>query len=303
MCVPWELNPKPFALLTQCSTTVTYIVTFTYVHASHSYACMSDRFSIHYFLFKQELTLKPGNTYRNTFHASGTPPAWPMSEAPIESRQFIGWWRDAISDALTSSAYTGERAIHSSDFSVFTKRSHCPSLLRFSGPNLLSAIIHLHFSDCLSGTLFSSRWSAMEYRRCQPPCACFIAREDPHSKCIKCLGFSHARDAVYGTSKCKICEDFRLITLYSRLEACEKESSIFPRRAPGTSAASREATTWGSDVELEEMESEQTGLAFSLPLSPERVRANSPVEFAHDFLFPSTWIFYFRGHVILFPSG
>ncbi len=125
----------------------------------------------------------------------------------------------------------------------------------------------------------------MEYRRCQPPCARFIAREDPHSKCIKCLGFSHARDAVYGISECKICEDFRLITLRSWLEACEKESSIFPRRAPGASAASREATTWGSDVELEEMESEQTGLAFSLPPSPER--ANSPVEFVHDYLFPS----------------
>ncbi len=41
-----------------------------------------------------------------------------MSEAPIESRQFIGWWRDAISDAITLSAYTGERAIHSSDFSA-----------------------------------------------------------------------------------------------------------------------------------------------------------------------------------------
>ncbi len=35
------------------------------------------------------------------------------------------------------------------------------------------------------------------------------------------------------------------------------------------------------------MESEQTGLAFSLPPSPERVRANSPIEFLHDFLFPS----------------
>ncbi len=35
------------------------------------------------------------------------------------------------------------------------------------------------------------------------------------------------------------------------------------------------------------MESEQTGLAFSLPLSPEHVRANSPVEFAHDYLYPS----------------
>ncbi len=74
---------------------------------------------------------------------------------------------------------------------------------------------------------------------------------------------------------------------------CEKESSIFPRRAPEASAASRESaascepTTWGSDVALEEMESEQTGLAFSLPPSPERVRTNSPVEFAHDYLFPS----------------
>ncbi len=121
----------------------------------------------------------------------------------------------------------------------------------------------------------------------------FIARDDPHSKCIKCLGFSHARDAVYGTSKCKICEDFRLITLRSWLEDCERESSIFPSRASSTSpapceiAASREATTWGLDVELEEMESEQTGLAFSLPPSPERVRTNSPVEFLHDFLFPS----------------
>ncbi len=121
----------------------------------------------------------------------------------------------------------------------------------------------------------------MEYRRCQPPCARFIACDDPHSKCIKCLGFSHAREAVYGISKCTFCENLRLITLRSRLEVCEKESSIFPRRALEAAA------TWGSDVELEEMESEQTGLAFSLPPSPEHVRANSPVEFVHDYLFPS----------------
>ncbi len=43
--------------------------------------------------------------------------------------------------------------------------------------------------------------------------------------------------------------------------------------------ASRKAVTWGSDVELKEMESEQTGLAFSLPPSPERMRAS---EFARD---------------------
>ncbi len=41
-----------------------------------------------------------------------------MSEALIESRQFIGWWRDAAPDALMSSAYTGECAIYSSDFSA-----------------------------------------------------------------------------------------------------------------------------------------------------------------------------------------
>ncbi len=83
------------------------------------------------------------------------------------------------------------------------------------------------------------------------------------------------------------------------LEACEKESSIFPRRAPEASAASREiaasreAATWGSDVELEEMESEQTGLAFSLPPSPERVhRLNSR----------KITFFLARGHVIPSPS-
>ncbi len=126
-----------------------------------------------------------------------------------------------------------------------------------------------------------------------PPCTRFIAREDPHSKCILCLGFSHAREAVYGTSNCEICDDFRLITLRSRLEDYERESSKFSRRASSTNAppreiaASRRAASWGSDVELEEMESEQTGLAFSLPPSSERARANSPVEFLPDFQFPS----------------
>ncbi len=76
------------------------------------------------------------------------------------------------------------------------------------------------------------------------------------------------------------------------LSACEKESSIFPRRdhprqhsaASREIAASREATTWGSDVELEE-----DGEWADRPrlFSPEHVRANSPFEFVHDFLFPS----------------
>ncbi|KAF4114059.1 hypothetical protein G5714_004282 [Onychostoma macrolepis] len=93
----------------------------------------------------------------------------------------------------------------------------------------------------------------MEYRRCQPPCSRSIASDDPHSK----------------------------------LAVFERESSVFPRRAPEAAEALRESTTWGSDVELEAMESEQTGFASSLPLSPEHVRVNSPVEFAHEYLCPS----------------
>ncbi len=106
-----------------------------------------------------------------------------------------------------------------------------------------------------------------------------------------CLGFSHAREAVYGTSNCKICDDFHLITLRSRLEDYERESSNFSRHASSTNAppreiaASRRAASWGSDVELEEMESGQTGLAFSsLPIAHV---PNSPVEFLPDFQFPS----------------
>ncbi len=128
----------------------------------------------------------------------------------------------------------------------------------------------------------------MEYRRCQPPCTRFIASDDQHSKCVKCLGFSHARDAVYGVSKCKFCENLHLKTLRSRLEVLENESSAFPRRAPEASA-SHESATWGSDVELEAMESEQTGLTFSLPPSPEHVRMN--------IFIPA------RVHVTPFPSG
>ncbi len=61
-------------------------------------------------------------------------------------------------------------------------------------------ILHLHFNDCGSGTLFSLRWSAIEYCRCQPPCSCFIVSDDPHSKCVKCMGFSHACEAVHEMS-------------------------------------------------------------------------------------------------------
>ncbi len=116
---------------------------------------------------------------------------------------------------------------------------HEAAILPF-GCNFSGPILHTYghgFSVCTSataysGTLFSSRWSAMEYRRCQPPCAQFIASDNPHSKCVKCLGFSYAREAVYGIFKCKFCENLSLKTLRSRLEVLEKESSVFPLHAP-----------------------------------------------------------------------
>ncbi len=174
-----------------------------------------------------------GNSTLRSFYASGTPTAWPSLNpyriTPIHwlmARRHL--WRN---DVVRSYWRTRHPLLR---FLCLHEAVTLPFVVAISDPTYLFAIINLHFGDCLSGTLFSSRWSAMEFRRCQPPCARFIAREDPQSKCIKCLGFSHARDAVYGTSKCKICDDFRLITLRSRLEDCERQSSIFPgaHRAP-----------------------------------------------------------------------
>ncbi len=132
----------------------------------------------------------------------------------------------------------------------------------------------------------------MEYRRCQPPCARFIAHDDPHSNCVKCLGFSHARDVVYGVSKCELCENLRLITLRSRLEVCEKESSIFAHRAPEASAASRESPR--------SLVSPRPGVRM---LSSRRWKVSRQ---ASPFLSQacSRIIFFLaRGHVIPFTSG
>ncbi len=114
---------------------------------------------------------------------------WPLRErlhvteswTHIESRQFIGWWRDAVSDAMTSSGHTGERAIHSSDFSAFTKRSHCPSLLRF-----LTHLLPLRLSVCTSATasveLCSPRgevpWSLVAVNRCARDSSLAMTRTD-----------------------------------------------------------------------------------------------------------------------------
>ncbi len=76
-----------------------------------------------------------------------------FSEALIESRQFIGWWRDATPDVLTSSAYTGDRAICSSDFSAFTKWPYCQIFLaqyNFSDTDSPFALRLLHTAELCS---------------------------------------------------------------------------------------------------------------------------------------------------------
>ncbi len=220
------------------------------------------------------------------FHALGTPPAWPMSEALIESRQLIGWWRDAVSDAITSSAYD-ERTIHSSDFSEECPSLHCDFVVAIFWPKkyiFRMRFIHLHFGDCL-------QWNfvllAVKCHGISPlPTAVRAIPSDPHSKCVKCLGFSHARDAVYGVSKCELCENLRLITLRSRLEVCEKESSIFPHRAPEALVSSRPGVRMLSTRRWRV--SRQASPFLSLPH-----RMNS-----RRIIF-----FLARGYVIPFPSG
>ncbi|XP_077081417.1 uncharacterized protein LOC143735218 [Siphateles boraxobius] len=142
--------------------------------------------------------------------------------------------------------------------------------------------IHLDYSrrfcDCSSGTLFlltvKLPWISDAVLRHVLVTSLSVK---------KCLGFSHAREAVIGSSKCKFCENLLLKTLKSRLAVFERESFVSPCRAP---EASRGSATWGSDVELEDVEFEQTSPALSLPPSPRHARG-MPVEFSHDYLRPS----------------
>ncbi len=125
----------------------------------------------------------------------------------------------------------------------------------------------------------------MDFSRCQPPCSHLIASDDQHGKCVKCVGLTHARDAIFGISNCKYCENFTLKTLRARLAVFDRESAILPRRAAPEASSLREAEAWSSDAELEAMESEQFSL--SLPPSPGRHRTISPVEFSRGCLAPS----------------
>ncbi len=97
-------------------------------------------------------------------------------------------------------------------------------------------------------------------------CALALSRALTRTESVLSVAFLHAREAFFGASKCKFCENLHLKTLCSRLEVYERESSVLPRRAPEASAAFCEYTTWDSDVELEAMEGEPMGLTLSLPL-------------------------------------
>ncbi len=85
----------------------------------------------------------------------------------------------------------------------------------------------------------------MDFGRCQPSkCSRLIASEDQHGKCVWCVGLAHARDAIFGISNCKYCENFILKTLRARLMVFDQESAILPRRvAPEASFLQRRSSS------------------------------------------------------------
>ncbi len=192
-------------------------------------------------------------------------------------------------DALTSSAYTGERAICSSDFSAFTKWLYCPSVAiflaqyNFSDTDSPFALWRLHTAELCSPrgevpwNIAVVNHRVLDLSRAMTRTVSVLNVWGFRMHARRFMGFRNVNFVRISVSEPSA----------FGLRFCEKESSIFSPSRPGGLRSPRESATWGSDVELEAMESEQTGLAFSLPPSPEHVRANSPVEFAHDYLYPS----------------
>ncbi len=129
-----------------------------------------------------------------------------LSEALIKSHQFIGLWHGCHSRRSHVVSLYWQMHHLLLRFFCLHEAAILALLLRFFWPHFdrfLRIFLRLLFGNCSSGTPFSLWWSAMEYCRCQPPCSCFIASDDPHSKCVQFMGFSHAREAVFGNSKCK----------------------------------------------------------------------------------------------------
>ncbi len=190
-----------------------------------------------------------------------------LSEALIESRQFIGWWRDAVSDALTSSAYTGERAICSSEFSTFTKWPYCPSVAIF-----------------LAQYNFSDMDSPFALRRLHTAELCSPCGEVPWNIAVvnhRVLDLSPAMTRTLSVLNvwCFRMHARRFMGFqnvhFVRISVsepsalglrCSKRSHPFfpvvPQRPSRPPLSPQPVVRM---FELEAMESEQTGLAFSLP--------------------------------------
>ncbi len=80
----------------------------------------------------------------------------------------------------------------------------------------------------------------MDFGRCQLPCSRLIASEDQHSKCVRCVGLAHARDAILGISNCKYCKNFTLKTLCARLAFFDRDSAVLLHRAAPEASFVRE---------------------------------------------------------------
>ncbi len=195
---------------------------------------------------------------------------------------------------MMSSGHTGERAIHSSDFSSFTKRSLYPSLLRF-----LTQLTFLRSSICTSATasveLCSPRgevpWSFAAVNRRARDSSLSMTRTDKYNYMFRV----HAC-GLWDLNV--ICENLCLITLRSQLEVCEKESSIFfpvaLRRPPRLLVNLRPGVRMFSS--RRRRVSRQASPFLSLPHQSMCVRI-------HRLNSRRIICFLARGHVILFPSG
>ncbi len=100
-------------------------------------------------------------------------------------------------------------------FSFLQKRSLLTVFLAHFSTVLVSN--SFHFSDRICGIIIILlAVSGIDFSRCQPPCTRLISSDDQHGECVRCVGLAHARDAIFGISSCKYCENFTIKTLHVR---------------------------------------------------------------------------------------
>ncbi len=162
---------------------------------------------------------------------------------------------------------------------------HCsPSVFLAQYSDCFSlSFLHLHFRDCVNGTLFSLWWSVLEFRYCQPPCSRFIACDDPHSKCVKCLVF--CMSAKRFTAHLNINSVKTSVSKPSTqgLRFLKSRHPFSPLRS-----GSRQGPPWIRDLGFgcgARGDGERAdGPRPFLSLSHLNPRADSPVEVLHDYL-------------------